>query len=135
MPNINTTRSDLESLFIAGWGNTTPIAYDNVPFDNNGIDEYVHVRFTVYDSRNFTIGSQLVAAVRHTGTLIVVIYTKLGAGTGSAWDYADQIKTIMANKQVSRGLFTTESEIRRDGDEKDGYFGVICSTRYTSDEC
>ena len=135
MPTINDTRYELEKLFINEWGLTTEIAYDNVPFDSSEVDEFVEIRFVVYDSQNMTIGSQLNKAIRHTGALLIYIYTKLNAGSGKAWAYADSVKDIMSNKQVASRLHTLETEIRRNGDGVDGYFSLICSVRYNSDEC
>ena len=135
MPDLNETRYRLENAFITGWGTTTPIAYDNVYFDDDGVDEYVLLRFVVYNTENMTIGSQLANAVRHYEALVIKVYTKIGSGSGTAWEYADQIKTLMANKGISANLYTLEAEVRRDGDSKEGYFSVVCSIRYRSEEC
>jgi len=134
MPNLDTTRKDLSNLFTDGWNSTTPIVYDNIKSTNNSANEFVEVRFVVYDSNNIAVGSQDYKAIRHTGVFAVVINVELNNGSGNAWRYADQIKDFMSNKQVSSGLFTLGTEVRRNGDTQDGYFSLICDTRYSSDE-
>lgn len=134
MANLDNTRKDLSNLFTTGWAGTTPIVYDNTKSTLNDFNEFVEVRFVLYDSYNMTVGSQLHKAIRHTGAFVVVIYVELNKGSGSAWKYADQVKDLMSNVQVSPTIFTLETEVRRNGDERDGYFSLICSTKFSSDE-
>ena len=131
MPNINETRQILEEAFITGWGVTTPIAYDNV-IEDESIQEYVEMRYVPYDNTNASIGNTL---TRLEGAMVIAIYTKYNTGSGRAWDLADQVNLIMSNKCHAQGLFTVASKPRRNGDEKEGWFSVLCSIPFTSDEC
>jgi len=134
MPNINDTRGILEAEFISQWGLTTEIAFDNSVFDDTVVDEYVGMRFLLTTTENVAIGSGLHKCVRHYGRLSIVVNISLNQGSGKAWEYADQIRVIMENKCLSSGVFTTASETRRNGDTKDGWYSVICSIPFTSDE-
>ena len=133
MPDLNETRSVLETAFINGWGATTPIKHENVVFDDRGISAFVSVKMINYVSDNVCIGSVDNKRIRHTGALHVKIYTKQNIGAGSAYDYADQVRGIMDNLLIG-DLFTKASTSRVMGETEDGWFVTIVETPYSSDE-
>jgi len=134
MPLMNETRSVLEQEFITAWGVTTPIAYDNVNFDDNNssITEYVEIRFVPYDTYNATMGDIL---TRIEGALIIAVFTRYGTGTGRAYELADLVDTNMTNKCYPPGITTRVSDTRRNGDTSEGWFGLLTSIPFVSDEC
>ena len=133
MPDLNETRSVLETAFINGWGATTPIKFENVVFDDRGISAFVSVKMINYISDNVCIGSIVQKRIRHIGALHIKVYTKQNIGAGSAYDYADQVRGIMDNVQVGN-LFTKASTSRVVGETEDGWFVTIVEIPYISDE-
>ena len=133
MPDLNATREILESAFIAGWGVTTDIKFDNVVFDDTTIDAFVSVAMINYTTVNVCIGSAITRRVRHEGVLAIKIYVKQNIGTGQIYEYADQIRGIMDNF-TQNNLFTKASLARRNGETKDGWYGMIVDVPYVSDE-
>jgi len=136
MPNLNDTRSELEQAFIAGWGTTTPINYDNTPYRGEVGEAYVRVDVEFVLSENVNIGAALVGMTkqRHSGFVKLTIYTPINKGSGEAYSLADTYKGIMDNKEVVSNLFTSTSDVRRSGEQVDGYYSIICFTDFTSDE-
>ena len=132
MPLMNETRSTLEQEFINMWAGRTPIAYDNVNFDDNNVDQYVEIRFVPYDNYNATMGDIL---TRIEGALVIAIYVKYNTGTGSAYEHADFIDDGMSNKCYPPSIFTRVAETRRNGDSSEGWFGLLTSIPFVSDEC
>jgi len=133
MPSIDKTKQALESMFITGWGSTTEISHDNVFFDDIIVDEFVSMKFINYTSKNVNIGGALVKRKRHTGVLSIKIFTKQHIGTGVGYGYVTQITDFMDNKQQTN-LFTGVSDVRRLGEDDDGWFGLIVDIPYISDE-
>lgn len=133
MPDLNDTRSILESAFVTGWGVTTPIKFDNVVFNDYDIDSFVSVTMINYTTNNVCIGSAITRRVRHEGVFAIKIYTKQNVGTGQAYGYSDQIRLIMDNF-TQPNLFTKASMTRRNGEAEDGWYGLIVDVPYVSDE-
>ncbi len=129
MPNLNETRIELEKFFIAGWGVTTPIAFDNVKFtETQGVD-YVSMYIMPQTTNNTTLGK----ATRVFGAATFVIKTDINKGTQQAYILADLIGQIMQNKTIVSNLFTFEADTRRSGADKKGWFTLITEVNYTSE--
>lgn len=95
--NLNTI---VESTFATAWGNTTLIAYDNVPFTPPGDGSWVKVYVRDGDSDKITLGTA--PQVRRTiGTVFVDIFTPVGMGSKPVRTYADSIKAIFKDLRVS----------------------------------
>jgi len=133
MPSLNGTREVLETLFIDGWAAKTPIKYDNVVFDDNGISEFVDMKMINYTTRNVNIGSGITKRKRHTGVFSIRIFTKQNTGTGKAYSYADDIGVIMDNFKDTN-ILTYASESRRSGEVEGGQYVLIVDVPYVSDE-
>lgn len=136
MPNLNTTRSELEQVFIARWGVTTPIAHDNSNYKDNVNESFVKFTVDFSASANVCLGASLPATARqrHSGFLKLVIYTPLNAGTGEAYSLSDTYKEFMDNDTIATDIFTGATDVRRSGEQVDGFFSLICFTEFTSDE-
>lgn len=133
MPSLDKTRELLEVAIINGWGSTTPIKFENVKFDDTGIDAFISVMMINYTSSNVCVGSAITKRIRHKGVLAVKVYTKKDIGSGSAYIYADQIRSIMDNLHQTN-LFTLASETRKNNVADSGWFGLIVDVPYVSDE-
>jgi len=133
MANTNETRAILENEFITAWANETQIAYDNVNFDDNqsGLEEYVEIRFIVYQNENAATGDTF---TRLEGALVIAIYTKYGTGSGRAYELSDLVDTYMTNKCFG-DVTTRVTDPRRNGDTKEGWFSVLASIPFISDDC
>lgn len=104
----------IEGLFATGWGTTTPVRYDNVPFTAPDSSAWVSVE--VWDGRS--IKGSLGAGVqlrRSVGTVFVTIYTPINNGSKAARDYADQVVLIFRDVQVS-GITFEEPDVSRIGE-------------------
>lgn len=133
MPSLDKTRELLEVALINGWGSTTPIKFDNVKFDDKGIDAFISILFINYTSNNVCIGSAITKRIRHKGVLAVKVYTKQNIASSKAYAYVDQIRGLMDNIYQDN-LFTKASMTRRNDVADDGWFSVIVDIPYTSDE-
>lgn len=133
MPSLDKTREILEVAIINGWGSTTPIKFDNVKFDDTGLDAFISVMLINYKSENVTIGSAITKRIRHTGVLAIKVYTKQNDGSSTAYAYADQIRGLMDNLSQNN-LFTKASMTRRNDVADDGWYSLIVDVPYISDE-
>ena len=135
MPNLNDTRSAIETFVDINISGTVPIAYDNVPFDADGIDMYAHLSLSFAGSENVNIGGVLQKRIRHTGDMVFKLYTKIGSGTATAFSNLDFIKTQIENKYLDPKLLTYAAEPIRKGIGKEGYYSYFLRVPFVSDEC
>lgn len=133
MPDINETRAELENYFKSRW-TATEISYDNLSFDDDDLSEFVQLRFSPYSSDNVNVGSQNCKHIRHEGTIAILIYTRINTSTVQAYNYASLISDIMSNKPIARDLYTTACNTRRNGEERNGWYGLIVRVPFVSDE-
>ena len=133
MPSLDKTRELLEVAIINGWAATTPIKFDNVKFDDKGLDAFISVLLINYTSKNVCIGSAITKRIRHEGVLAIKINTKKNVGSGIAYAYADQVRGIMDNLNQNN-LLTNASMTRKNDTLDDGWFGLIVDVPYISDE-
>lgn len=117
----------IENLFKTGWGSTTGVKYDNVPFT---VPTTAWVSIEVWD------GAALKASLgngarlrRSTGTVFVNIYTPLNKGSKAARDYADSVCAIFRDKQVS-GITFEEPDVKRIGEQYFSINGVQSTTQW-----
>jgi len=133
MPSLDKTRELLEVALINGWASTTPIKFENVKFNDKGLNAFISVMLINYTSNNVCIGSAITKRIRHTGVLAVKIYIKQNIGSSQAYAYADQIRGLMDNLNQNN-LFTKASMTRKNDVLDDGWFGLIVDVPYISDE-
>ena len=135
MPNLNDTKIDIESHIDTNVSGILPIAYDNIPFENDGLDKYVYLVVQFTSSSNINIGSIISKRIRHTGSIIFKLYTKIDLGTTIPLSTLDSIKTQVENRYISTNLITYAAEPARKGIGKDGYYSYFLSIPFVSDEC
>jgi hypothetical protein len=100
------TRSCFEQLFSTHW-TYTPIFWTNSPFDppqdgNRNAEPYVAVTVREGSSEEITLGSEN-PWYRHSGIVIVQIFTLERTGSGLADGYADMVKGIFKRVAVLNG--------------------------------
>jgi len=134
MPNLNDTRGILVNYFKTAWGSTTKIAYQNVPFDDTGLTEYVETKLIPLHDSNACIGSYDTKRKRHEGVLAIFIYTKQNSSAFRAYELADLVADYMDNKKIASNLTTSASINYDEGVRKDGWYSVNVRIPFTSDE-
>lgn len=135
MPTLNDARIELENFFILGWAGRTPVVFDGMDKDPQGIPEWVNVVMVPYSSHNAAIGNGLNSGgkIRDNGIFTIAINTLINKGSGAAWALSDQVKEVMVNKHIVTDLWTGAGNSRRSGAEPNGYYGVIVSVDFTTD--
>ena len=94
----------IRTLFNAGWGSTTPIAYENEEFDtpSDGETSYVSLVIRPDDAFQHEIGSTRVT-FRHPGLIFVMIFSPPDKGNAVALALAEQAAVIFRRQ---RSTFT-----------------------------
>lgn len=134
MPTLLETAAELDNMLSLGWAGATPISVDNISFSETAGQAYLETKFIPYFSSNINIAASVQKRKRTEGVLFINIRTPLGKGIGLAYQYAQNIKDIMDNKNPIPNLLTYASNIQRIGDSKDGWFNLICEVPFISDE-
>lgn len=117
----------IENLFKNGWGSTTSIKYDNVPFT---VPSVSWVSISVWDGNSQKMSLGAGAQLRRsTGTVFINIYTPLNKGSKAARDLADLVIPIFRDKQVS-GITFEEPDVRRIGEQYFSINGVESTTQW-----
>lgn len=134
MPTLLETAAELDNMLSIGWANTTPIAVDNVKYNETTGQAFLETRFVPFFTSNVTITAATTKRKRTEGTFIINIRVPLGKGIGLAYQYANSIQDIMDNRHPLPNLFTQASTVQRVGDDKDGWFNLTCEVPFISDE-
>jgi len=130
--STSATNIAIEGLFKTGWGMTTGVKYDNIPFT---IPTTAWVCLEVWDgvsrqvSLNVSTGATTTSLRRSTGTVLVNIYTPLTKGSKAARDLADTACGIFRSNQVS-GITFEEPSVRRVGEQYYTVGGVQSTTQW-----
>lgn len=124
----------IESRFSTLWGVTTPIKFDNVPFDVQPVS-WVSLSVMDGDSDKASLGAG-VQLRRTLGTVQLDIYAiagSSGGGSGYARQLTDSIKAIFRDVQLSDGAGGTitfyEGKVKRIGEQ---YWAATGSTTGTT---
>jgi len=134
MPTLKETASKLNSMLELGWNNLTPIAIENIQYEEEEGVSYISTQFIPYGTENVNISASTQKRKRTTGSLFIIIRTPIGKGIGEAYDYASIIQDIMDNKNPLSNLFTYVTKIARIGDDDNGWFNLTASVPFISDE-
>lgn len=135
MPNLNETRKSIEKLVRTNVETILPIAFDNVPFSDEGVDEYAHLSIHFTGSTNINIGVIISKRIRHTGSIVFKLYMDIDKGTSGAFVLLDSIKTQVENKYITDNLITYAAEASREGVGNEGYYTYFLRIPFVSDEC
>ena len=100
MPNLNDTRADIENLIGTAITPILPVSYDNVPFDESSIKNFVHLSLSFTNSENANIGAVLSKRIRHEGDIVFKLYVEIDSGTAIAFGLLDEIKTQVENRYI-----------------------------------
>jgi len=134
MPTLKETASKLNEMLTTGWGATSPIAIENIQYQEAEGQPYISTKFIPFTTDNVTISSASNKRKRTEGSLFITIRTPTGEGIGLAYDYANLISNTMDNKNPLPNLFTYSTKIQRIGDDIDGWFVLTADVPFISDE-
>lgn len=127
MSTNQTERATCESLFATGWGSTTPIDYENVPFTAPSAAPWV--RIVIRPGPAVTGGTTGSTALNvTTGRVWVQVFVPEGTGTDKARQLADSAASIFGH-QRSNGLLFLTPEFTAVG-VANGYFQYNVSVPY-----
>jgi hypothetical protein len=123
-----TEQSIIESFFKTSWP-YTPIAVENINFNDKLIDEWVRLTVIPSDSNLPYLGQ---ATTREHGIISVQVFTKAGTGSGAAKKYADQISDLFKYLDIERirCLMPSIDTIGESG----GWYQVNVTTKYSREE-
>jgi len=124
--DFTTLQTTLEQYFETQWAARTPVTYENTKFDTSSTS---WVRFTVKSdiSKNAALGS---SANRISGEIVVQVFTPLYRGTGAGNLIADDLITVLQNKNIS-GIFTYAlTKVNVGNAQKQGYYQQNCSINF-----
>ena len=103
----------IENKFKVAWGATTSVRYDNVPF-TVPTTSWVSIETMEGDSITGSLGGTI--KLRRTlGSVVIRIYTPIGDGSKPARTYADSVKLIFRDLQIS-GITFKEGSSKRVGE-------------------
>lgn len=119
-------RKSIESRFENAW-TFTPIAFDNVPFNPPSNSDWVRLTISNGDSDYRSLQS----TIRHTGVIIVQIFTPINQATKSGRQYADMVADIFSDQNFD-DIKTDVSSINI-SDDDDTWLQTNVSTPYYRD--
>lgn len=104
----------IENIFNTAWGNTTPIKFENVPFNPPSNAAWVEVSVHDGSSSKKTLGPS-VQLRRSLGTVFITVYGPLNQGSKPTRQLADQITAIFRDLQTD-GITFFEGSVSKLGE-------------------
>lgn len=115
----------IENKFNTAWASATSIRFDNVPFTPPAAS-WVSIEVLEGESGTGSLGGA-VKLRRTVGTVLIGIYTPVGEGSNAARTYADSVKLIFRDLQLS-GITFKEGTAKRLGEVYFAAAGVTSGT-------
>ena len=128
MPNLPEVKVSFDSRLQDNWS-TTEIAFDNDDSYEKGSTPWV--RAVLIPS--LTTNADLQGLERHYGIYRVSVFVPLNSGTYYAYEYANQIRELFSNTTID-GIVCYASEIRRVGDDGNGWFMLNVLINFWADQ-
>jgi len=127
--SFDTIRRDIEQRISDNWG-ATPIAFENTAFKPPE-DYSPWIRVRIFDDivQRITISDP--ATYRHSGLLVIEIFTERNTGTGVARTHGGELATLFRDVQFN-GITFREPSLTNAGEES-GYFKMNLSTPFKWD--
>ena len=97
-------RQDIETLLKTNWSRTQ-IEFENVPFDDTKVDEYISIYIREGSSEQSSLGTS--GQYKITGVVIISIFTDSGIGTKDSRAMADAVSNIFRGVKLGSILFQT----------------------------
>lgn len=131
MATINEVRKSINNLFIAEWGNTTPIALDREPFDAPEDSSWVRLTVRSLPSSVETIGGKGNRRFLRPGNVYIQIFTKLGVGTKELDLLTEKAVGIFEGERLDDVWFN-EADVYEVDDKK--YAAATVSTAFNYEQ-
>ena len=122
-------RAAIEARLQTNW-TTTPISWDNVPYDPNPAQAFIRCMIDEVDSQQVSMATT--PCHRVTGLIHVMVLVPTNTGTNTARGYADSLAAIFRNADFS-GVKCLSPRIRRVGDLGE-YYQLSVLTPFTYDQ-
>lgn len=127
----------IRTLFNAGWGNTTPVAYPNEPFTSPKDTAYAVLSIKADDAFQIELGAPGPGVTfRQPGLIFVQIFTPADEGNNAALALADTAAAIFRRQSstiVDGRILYRAPSIDTIGITKEGWFQVNVVIPYIRD--
>ena len=123
--SLEVLSEDIISHFNTQWAGTTAIAWPNVDFDSQIVDEFVRITVAPSTSKQATLGLTS-NMYRQFGSVYTQIFTKLNVGTDRSNQLADQVSAVWRSIRLNNIVFTAPNTVLVGNN--DGFFqlNVVC---------
>lgn len=126
----------IRTLFNAGWGSTTRVAYENEKFEPQGNEQYVALIIRPDVATQLELGDSNGVHFRHPGLIFVMVFVPSDQGNAIALGLADQAADIFRRQNSTftdgRILYETPT-VEPIGITDEGYFHVNVVIPYKRD--
>ena len=139
--NLSEQRASIESLFFSKWdSNKTPVKFDNAvglvkgstPVkDETKLDEWCRITIENQSADYAALGRKM---VRHTGVVIVTIFTKVNVGTKRARELADSVSEVFASSTDVNMIYYPTQVVNAMQDPNAGLYQVTTQTPFIIDQ-
>jgi hypothetical protein len=126
----------IRNAFSVSWGNSTPIAYDdvvNVEIPPSPAATWVRLNIAHVDGYQASIGSPNSNKFRREGLITVQIFQPQGQGSIDARKKADLVIPIFQGKQIS-GITFYDVQAREIGNDGAGWYQINVLAKFYYDE-
>lgn len=126
----------IRTLFNAGWGSTTRIAYENEKFVPQAGESFVSLHIRPDDASQMELGDSIGVHFRHPGLIFVMVLCPPDKGNAAALKLADQVADIFRRQSSTftngRILYSAPT-VTPLGITDEGYFQVNVVIPYVRD--
>lgn len=96
----------IQAAFFAGWGSTTPIAWDNVDFDGEAQNTaWVRLNVQFVSGTISSLGKATARFFRNQGLVFVQVFTLVGRGKSENTVLATTARNIFRGTHLTGGLW------------------------------
>lgn len=100
----------INNTFTTAWGNTTPIAWQNVAFDMKANPEFVRFNVLFGEERQVSFGSSNLP-YRQYGRVSIQVFTPPNRGAKRALELADLLSAIWRTKHLNGHIFAAPNTV------------------------
>lgn len=125
-------RRAVQAHFAAGWGDETPVAWDNLPHQPAARRPWVRVSVLGSAGRQATLGRPGARLFRRRGHVFVQIFTPLAGGPAEAAALADKAAALFEGHSAAALTFAA-ADIRQSGEDSHGWWLTTVSVPYQAD--
>ncbi len=132
MTTLNQARESVYSRFVAQWGTTTPIAFENEKFDEPTDVPWVRLTVRSASRKQETLGRPGNRKFRSAGLVLVQVYTRTDVGVKQGDDLAEQAKNVF--EAVSFDGLDFEDGLARETGSAGRWYQHLVEVRFDFEE-